>query len=69
MALANFGSPRYGGTLRARLIYVDPAYGRTETCGGGSCAFGCSDFAVRGRYLLSSGLLWRAQTDHLHDHC
>ena len=48
VALANFGSPRYGGTLRARLIYVDPAYGHTNTCGGGSCVYGCSDFAVRG---------------------
>ncbi|PRW50883.1 vacuolar-sorting receptor 3-like [Chlorella sorokiniana] len=46
VALANFGSPRYGGTLRARLIYVDPTYGRTETCGGGSCAYGCSDFST-----------------------
>lgn len=49
VALANFGSPRYGGTLRARLIYVDPAYGRSNTCSGGSCVYGCSDFAVRGR--------------------
>lgn len=60
VALANFGSPRYGGTLRARLIYVDPAYGRTETCGGGSCAFGCSDFSVRLLAIMHGTAVWSA---------
>eukprot|EP00887_Chlorella_sp_A99_P001340 scaffold14.g1340.t1 len=44
MALANFGSPKYGGSLMGRLIYVDKDYHEDYICSP-PCRFACQDFA------------------------
>jgi hypothetical protein len=44
MALANFGAPKYGGTLMGRIVYVDPEYGESNTCSP-PCRYACQDYA------------------------
>mmetsp|Transcript_30581 Transcript_30581/g.76515 ORF Transcript_30581/g.76515 Transcript_30581/m.76515 type:complete len:721 (+) Transcript_30581:167-2329(+) len=46
-ALANFGNPLYGATLRGMLVYpksIGEKQCRTEDERGVDCAYGCSDF-------------------------
>lgn len=44
MALANFGSPKYGGSLIGQLIYIDAEYGYDVTCSP-PCRYACQSFA------------------------
>lgn len=46
VALANFGAPRYGGTLRGRLVYVDPDYYSDKHTCSPPCVFACQDFGA-----------------------
>ncbi|KAL4443975.1 hypothetical protein ABPG75_011712 [Micractinium tetrahymenae] len=43
MALANFGAPRYGGTLRGRLIYIHSDFKQTASCAPANCSYACQD--------------------------
>jgi hypothetical protein len=54
------GAPRYGGTLRGRLIYVDPDYQQPYTCSP-PCIYACQDFAVGG--ITRAGAWWGWQQD------
>lgn len=40
------GAPRYGGTLRGRLVYVSADYGHSESCSPAPCVYACQDFKV-----------------------
>ncbi|GAB4818464.1 hypothetical protein N2152v2_005510 [Parachlorella kessleri] len=44
MALSNFGSPKYGGSIMGKLIYVDKDYKQDFTCSP-PCRFACQDFS------------------------
>ncbi|EFN56746.1 hypothetical protein CHLNCDRAFT_144184 [Chlorella variabilis] len=70
VALANFGAPRYGGTLRGRLVYVDPDYYSDKHTCSPPCVFACQDFGAATPPLDLRGdsqetyimLVWNAQS-------
>lgn len=41
------GAPRYGGTLRGRLIYVHPDFKQPASCAPANCSYACQDLTVR----------------------
>jgi hypothetical protein len=65
MALADFGSPHYGGVLKGQLVYPDAEFGWKVDCKPAGCNYGCVPFNVRGIWGrgLQGGdgvwLLWR----------
>ncbi|EIE18502.1 hypothetical protein COCSUDRAFT_49231 [Coccomyxa subellipsoidea C-169] len=44
MSLANFGAPKYGGSLMGKLVYVDADHGHPNTCIP-SCNYACQPFS------------------------
>ncbi|KAK9795904.1 hypothetical protein WJX73_006236 [Symbiochloris irregularis] len=45
IALGNFGSPRYGGELLAKMVYVDPEAGYPSQCFPEACNYACEPFS------------------------
>jgi hypothetical protein len=44
-SLANFGSPKYGGSIVGSLVYVDESYGEDFECKPIPCNYGCQPFS------------------------
>ncbi|CAK0785896.1 hypothetical protein CVIRNUC_009109 [Coccomyxa viridis] len=44
MSLANFGSPKYGGSLMGKLVYVDADHGHPNLCVP-TCNYACQPFS------------------------